>query len=460
MFNFSDPKLDERMRQSLKRLADRADRLGITSKDMYAFLYADNFLDDLCAECIPVRLEDPEREELAKVLAERCGGDSIEEFRQVLADWLVGKKPDFSGVMRTDRLEPSKRSIRHAYPESNYRYIQLDNRYYPSSWHGLVLQVSQGRAFGKPEIVALKEAAHQLPELDERLRFLTWYGLKYMGGDNLSYLAAGDKMSKSLKIASFLGEDPYVYQFTRQHQLNDLVREPEERDDRLTPQAAMDLEAVRSKMIGRTFAIDKLLEKYRNVLKQDQFEAIEDSLNDLRKKIRKLKVATIEDVLTKTANKLNKLGWKHGGMAVAFLPHDGLFEKVAGGADLTAVVDKMTEISAVLRQRTIIRELAALDLDLFNLGLGHITELQDAQSKLMEGFNSAANKIDDLASKMRSDLAEKRKEPKVIKPMVAPKSLPVASFEKEVDEVVPPAIVPAKPPVPFSPKVPAPKVKI
>lgn len=244
------------------------------------------------------------------------------------------------------------------------------------------------------------------------------------------------------KIASYLNEDPYVYEFKKR--INDPAHEDHTPPSQLNqdPQSMVEFEALRTKMVGRTFAIDKLLDKYRDTLKSDQFEEIEASLNDLRTKIRKLKHATLCDVLTKKANQFAKLGWKHGAAALSVLASDGdgVFEEVASTDDSTSmqeVISHLEEISASLRQRTVIRELAAIDIDLFNLGFGHITEVQDASAKLMEAHNSATNKLDDIIGKLRSDHQQQtapRAAPTKIKQLTNPRDLPISKImQKEED---------------------------
>lgn len=443
MFNLQDPKLDDAMREQLSAVADRAAEHGVTPENMNLFLYIDNFLDDMCKECFPVPLTGEERTALISHMMKDCDPKDLHCFRASIARYLQNKKVAYPTIL-----------------QKNYRPHGFE-----SHWPDLLVQIGRMRSQGVDTAEAIRRAANQIPELEHRLRFLTWYGMKFQEGRNLSYLAAEEKMSDISKIASYLDEDPYVYEFKKR--LSDSSYEaPKLAPD---PQAAEDFETLRSKMVSRTFAIDKLLEKYRDVLNEVQFEEIEDSLNDLRKKMRKLKHATLSDVLTKKANQFSKMGWQHGAVALSVIACDGIFEKVASidePQQMQEIVTKLEQIASDLRQRTIIRELSAIDIDLFNIGFGHISEVQDASAKLMEAYNSAANKLEDVAGKLRSDLQQQtapRTEPTKIKPIVNPQDLPLAKvFEGDTAEELPelsevaPEIESLDQPAPIAPEEPAP----
>lgn len=282
---------------------------------------------------------------------------------------------------------------------------------------------------------------------DSKIKFLQWLSIKTHQNTNLVYLA-GEKMNKLTKQADFgAGEvlnSEFIYEFYKNKEKAEQAASLNE----IQPNYVHDLESaakdaetgesfkkMRDKMIGRTFAIDKLLEKNHDLLKPEQVEQIEDSLNTLRKNIRKLKMASLKDSIIKTANIAQKNGWLEGAALIDVLASDeSKFIKTASAVgasseNLPPVLDSLQEIALMLRQRGIIRELAARDIDLFNLGYGHMTEVGDASAKLMEAFNSAANKIEDVVSRLKAEVQQQtqpKSAPKSVKTLVDPRDLPLA----------------------------------
>lgn len=331
--------------------------------------------------------------------------------------------------------KPQKR-VKRAYPDpSIYRVEPLyagKQKDFPS----LCRAAQMLMASGVKESDALKRVISKL-DLDDRLDFLTWYGIKMRFGKNLKYLAAtGDKMNDEIKKTAYgagegVGSD-FAYEFYRQKEQAESDPVAMAAKDAAGDNKAQQFGAMRDKMVGRTFAIDRLLEKYRTLLTEEQAEAIEDSLNVLRKSIRKLKMATLQDSIVKVARVCEDNNWNEGAILVERIADEDfnkIAAKVSSPESMQAVLDSLEEISGMLRQRGIIRELSARDIDLFNLGYGHISEIGDASAKLMEAFNGAANKIDDVISRLRSEVQQQlapKVTPDTVKTVVDPRELPLA----------------------------------
>lgn len=134
-------------------------------------------------------------------------------------------------------------------------------------------------------------------------------------------------------------------------------------------------------------------------------------------------------------------------MLIRALKDEQAFIKTAGRVDrpaeLQEVLDSLEEISGYLRQRGIVRELAARDIDLYNLGFGYLSEIGEAAAKLVESFNSAANKIDDAIGEMKSELQTTLKPkgaPRNVKSIVDPETLPLVHALRPKPEDAPEAI--------------------
>jgi predicted DNA-binding protein len=434
MFDYSDPKLDGEMLQVLKRVADRAKSCNVEPADIVKYLFLERLVNDGLRH-IGLHFSQEERKPLVMHLM-KCDVDDLKG----LADEMVAVLKGSADRNTTYSFSLGER-VKKAYP------IRVDTAVYTGinkDFSGLALRAANLISSGLLEPDAIRRTISHLP-VSDRLDFLTWYGLKYKSGKNISYLAAEeDTLIKLIKKAA--GEDDtsgYVYEFQRRQQQQPAESPRTEsfaRDHNADPMTAEEFKKMRDKMVGRTFAIDKLLEKYRHLLKEEQFDAVEDSLNALRKNIRKLKVATLKDAIEKTAFLAEQNDWFEGADLIRRIADtDEQFVKVANlisrPEEMGKVLQSLEEISGFLRQRAIIRELSARDIDIFNLGFGHMPEIGDAAAKLMEAFNGAANKIDDLVGKLRAELQQQtapKMAPEVVKTLVKPQDLPlVKALEPE-----------------------------
>jgi hypothetical protein len=437
MFDYSDPKLDGEMLQILERIAARAAGSGVNPNDLVKYLFLERIVHDGLRH-IGLHFSDAERRPLIMHLM-RCDVDDLKG----IADEMVSVLKGMSDKNITYSFKLGDR-IKKAYP------VRVDTAVYTGinkDFPGLASRAANLISSGLLEPDAIRRTISHLP-VSDRLDFLTWYGLKYKSGKNISYLAAQEDVLIK-KVANGDDQFPsYIYEFERRNKpaAEVPVSVSFAKDSDADPMSAAEFKKMREKMVGRTFAIDKLLEKYRHLLKEEQFDAVEDSLNALRKNIRRLKVATLSDAIEKTAFMAEQNDWFEGADLIRRLAaSDEQFVKIANlisrPEDLGKVLKSLDEISGFLRQRAIIRELSARDIDIFNLGFGHMPEIGDAAAKLMEAFNGAANKIDDLVSKLRAELQQQtapKMAPEVVKTLVKPQDLPLV-------KALEPGVAPAQP---------------
>jgi len=424
MFNFSEDKLDDEMLECLKGLSAKADRCGAKEEDLVKFLFLDRILTDALRH-LGTKVSESEYEDLLRHFV-KSEVSTLKEIAKELVSILGGgKDPN-----KTLSFSLDKELKKEAYP------IRVDTAVYTGirkNFPSLASRAASLISSGAKEADAIRRVISDL-DLDDRLAFLSWYGLKYKSGRNLGYLSAEeDVLIKKVAYGPEGSDSAFVYEFMRKQPAPEATVEQPARDHYTDPMSAEEFKKMRDKMVGRTFAIDKLLEKYRHLLKEEQFDAVEDSLNILRKSIRKLKVATLHDVIEKVAFTAEQNDWFEGADVIRKIAApDEAFVKVANSIsrpdDLEAVLQSLEEISAFLRQRAIIRELSARDIDIFNLGFGHMPEIGDAAAKLMEAFNGSANKIDDLVGKLRAELQQQtapKMAPSVVKTVVRPQDLPL-----------------------------------
>jgi len=436
MFDYTESKLDAEMSSTLKSLADRATSCGVESKDIIKYLFLDRILHDALRH-LGFHLSHDDRESLIRHLI-KCEVSSLKEITKEIG-LILSKKKD-PNTTHTYSLGLGKR----AYP------VGVDTAVYTGSKRNFPQLASVAATLvssGLLEEDAIRRVISDLT-LDDRIAFLSWYGLKYKSGRNLAYLCAEEDVL--IKKVAYESDGAFIYEFYK-HKGASTTEESTPavqyaKDHRVDPLSAEEFKKMRDKMVGRTFAIDKLLEKYRHLLQEEQFDAIEDSLNILRKNIRRLKTATLKDVIEKVAFTVEQNDWFEGATLIRDIAaSDERFVKTANllsrPEDLDKVLSSLEEMSAFLRQRAIIRELSARDIDIFNLGFGHMPEIGDAAAKLMEAFNGSANKIDDLVGKLRAELQQQtnpKMAPRVVKTLVKPQDLPLVKA-LEPAPVAPPA---------------------
>lgn len=463
MFNFTEDKLDDEMLECLKGISAKAERCGVEQRDLVKFLFLDRVLTDALRH-LNAKLSESEYEDLLRHFVKSEVSTLKEIAKELVA--VLGRSKDPN---KTLSFSLGNELRKEAYP------IRVDTAVYTGikrNFPSLASRAASLISSGVLEADAIRRVISDL-DMDDRLAFLSWYGLKYKSGRNLGYLSAQeDVLIKKVAYGPEGSDSAFVYQFMRKQPVQDTSAQEASvqqaaRDRQVDPMSAEEFKKMRDKMVGRTFAIDKLLEKYRHLLKEEQFDAVEDSLNILRKSIRKLKVATLQDVIEKVAFTAEQNDWFEGADVIRKIAApDEAFVKVAGSIsrpdDLEAVLKSLEEISAFLRQRAIIRELSARDIDIFNLGFGHMPEIGDAAAKLMEAFNGSANKIDDLVGKLRAELQQQtapKMAPGVVKTVVKPQDLPLVkalepappeapegTTELAAPDALPPAPSPALPP--------------
>ena len=415
-------------------------------KDFAMFFYIDLFADDLLYDILGTKLSDDERSEFKRFLFQnrkRLNLTSIESFKNAAREWADG----------ADSLD------KRAYPNTG-NIVAAESAYDLNKWAHLFVQIQNMIRTGLGADVAMTRMASSL-SIPEKYKFLIWanYNMKseFKKYDVNHEIRARENLLRREapmrnKIASD-GQYYYVPKFiTRPEQpLDTPVMPAHDQDSGYDDQYAIDFEAARNKLMSRVFAIDKLLEKYRKVIKPEQVEAVEEALSELRKRVRKLRLASsVKDSLIKTANILNKLEFSDGAQELLAIAAD---EDLAQPAGTTRVVERefksvppeqregalddavkrLTDISSVLKNRDLIRSLAEIDLMLHKLRMSSFfPEIQEAQSKLIDAFGYASNKVEDLLPKLRGGL---QTQPDIVSEQ-APEAGSASSEQKQLGDEV------------------------
>jgi hypothetical protein len=390
--------------------------------------------------------------------------------------------PESIRLMVRDWVHPLSKQAHPNVGRGPKREVEFD----VSKWTSLVKQASYMVATGLHKHDALNRVAQALVG-HEKLAFLYW-ATNEIRGEFKKYHINDSIRQKNLSLA----EDKRMHKIASDDQWYyipnlDTGRVPDETaptqkrssfadDERY----AIDFESARNKLMSRIFAIDKLLEKYRKTLNEEQVDGITDSLNELRKKVRKLRLAaSVKDTLIKTANQLNRLNFDDGAQELFALADDealkgtGLVNRISEPVPakerevaINTALDHLNNISAVLKNRDLIRSLAEVDLMLHRLRMSSFfPEIQEAQSKLIDAFGYASNKLEDLIPKLRGGLAE---QPEIVPPppgigiddevkeLSKDIDLEPKKHERKVVEDEPEPVVPKRQPAPAT-KPPPPK---
>lgn len=407
--------LNEELWQEALDDAMEASNIGVDSEeDFLTFFYIDHFVEDIAEDIFGIQMDKEDEASLKQHLFDmRTDVDfgNISTYRAGVFNWLQSRQ----------KVE------RAAHPNRGVPYKALP-KYDNENWRALAERIRKSILIGFSREFALKEAAHTL-NAPEKYDFLLWYN-HYMNGLHTKY-DVNDRIkmrNKELKaMASFtklaIGSDDHFY-YVPTFRSPAVEEHSEEPFFAYSEQDAADFEVVRKKLMSRVFAIDKLLERYRRVLTEEHVDGIEEALNDLRKKIRKLKLASsVQDSIVKTAHILrNKFSFDEGADALIALAQGGEAPAQGGEADfedpsaghlqitdnqqeLYQVIEELYAVSHQLKNRQVIRDLAKIDLNLYNMNMSSFfPELTDAQSRLIEAFGYASNKVDDILPKLRGGL--------------------------------------------------------
>lgn len=449
--------LDEQMWDEALSDAEQASKLGVDNdREFRLWFYIDGFADQLQSGLSQEQLEDLKAFLFAK--RNEVGFEQVEDFRSMANQWAQ-----------------SKNLSKLAYPNVGLPYKALP-QYSQLIWGDLVERINKSVKMGVNRQEALTEAAAEL-KTEERLDFLSWYSMhasgeaaKYDLGPRIREVSSwtgkfGEEQMELTKIAEAADERFYYLPKFRNQPFQPApkvepevpAQNPAKPQNERVEQDARDFESARQKLVSRTFSIDKLLEKYKRVLKPDQIDGIEDSLNELRKKIRKLKMAaSIRDSLVKTAGIFENLDFKEGARELRSLAADEQVLATDSEAQMSAqkrnelisaTVQKLNEVVNALKGRDLIRTISEVDILLAQLSMASFfPEMQEAQAKLIEAFGYASNRIEDIVPKLRGALPNPADPTDQLRMPVSKTDDPLAQLQQMADEAKQTGVVHPPPP--------------
>lgn len=289
---------------------------------------------------------------------------------------------------------------------------------------------------------------------DERQKFSNWMRY-YESGTTEKYNVKN--ASTNLLKEGFSGiPQAWINPADRTGDVNMTTHKPVQKTDREVRQERASV--FKQQIQSRLRALRRLVDKYNEALPHQNLDAIYNEMNTLDRSIGRLNVlASLEDVLVRSANRMQKLGFNEGAeflhkiaveppivqnLPTPISPQPNLTPGSKPQVHINTIINRLEGVSKLLKSRDTIRELASIDILLNELGIAsHFPELTDGQAKLIESFGYASNKIESVVAKLRGS-GSSRPSPAqtgtVSKPPVAPKTEKVDTEElraKPVGEV-------------------------
>lgn len=400
--------------------AQNASDIGVKSdKDYNQYFYICNFLEDILKDTFGTKLEDEDKKHFCKYFFSKEGAnlDSLTDLRILVHKWLC------------DKLSKT------AYPNIAGKYNR-GPMYDVNKWATTLQHMTNLVNAGTISRDIAFENLTKDWEDEEKVSFKNW----------IRYYEENNTEKYKVKTAKFIKEafGPIHINLPNNLLENRAPAAPNistfKADDRKT-QKELDMDkakALKTKMKSRIRALKMLVDKYNDVLPHQDLDKLFAEVHSLEKSISKLNVhASLQDRIIRSANTMMKLGFSEGAdllyktaeepnKVMEALPEPtpdtpNLPEGSAASVSIQGVIARLEGVNKRLASRDLIRELAAVDILLNELGLAsYFPELSLAQSKLIEAFGYANNKVEDVTARLRGTGTSKPVEKKTPEPAPLP----------------------------------------
>lgn len=387
--------------------AQEASDAGVHSDDDYnAYFFAGNFVDDILQDTFGISAPPEQKKDICRYIVSNNNGsedyslNDLTDYRLLIHKWLCDKldkkaHPNMGGIpdrMTQYDLDKWISALKKIYASLRNQHISREdaiNRF-TSNW-----------------------------DIDERYNFRSWVRYFEEGTPGKYNVKVSGLMKEALGgDMPVLPESWYVRDTSeRPHISTHKNNNPTEKEKRIE-----EAKILKRKMRSRLRSLKRLVEKYCDVLTSQDVDHIYDEMFTLDKSINKLDVyASIEDCIMRSANRMERMGFPEGANFIktaldgkgddgnqdvlqalppAVPQEPNLPEQAKVGVD--TIINRLAGVSKKLKSRDTIRELASIDILLNDIGLAsYFPELTDAQSKLIEAYGYASNKIEAIIAKLR-----------------------------------------------------------
>ncbi|KKN39489.1 hypothetical protein LCGC14_0742940 [marine sediment metagenome] len=423
--------------------AQYASDLGVENDEDYnVYFFIGRFADDILDDTFGMKVEPERKKDLCHFVMshkndENYKLDNLTDYRLLVHKWLcdrLSKKayPNITGKENREQIHDVDKwigTLKNIYASLHAK--QLDRHaaidYFTADW-----------------------------DPDERQKFINW----------MRYYESGTTEKYNVKTAKFIKKafEPETHfpqsWVNREDRADDKMQmssaRKEKREETKREKELVKAKAYKSKMRSRLRAFKRLLERYNDILPKQDMDQVYDELYSLEKSISKLDIyASMQDCIIRSANRMNKFGFIEGANYLHKVAVEPIAEKMPDTepemptqgqqAGMPSIINQLEEVSMKLKSRDMIRDLASIDIMLHELGMAsYFPELSFAQSKLIEAFGYASNKVEDIVAKLRGtdvkpigDSSQWGSFKKPTKLPPKPKPLPVPSPAKPAPPVKP-----------------------
>lgn len=395
--------------------AEQASSLNISDDRAYnTRFFILNFADDILNDTFGMAIGSEEKSDLCKyALKSNKVFNNLTDYRMLIYNWLNEHPPKTAHPNISGKFDREQEY-------DTFKWTQAARAAYE-----LIQQKQMSRD------AAIATITNDWDE-DEQFKFDNW--LKYYESGNAEKYqvkTANIKEAFNLTLPETL-LDPK----NRSNRLPDVLERLREQQSEKQSRREQQLEEAKkykAQMKSRLRALKKLLDRYNDVMPQSNIDGIQNEMFALDKSLSKLEIlASIQDRVVLSANRFKKMGFDDGADLLIKVaqeppaapgdspsapgkevlealpppltsPHpDVPTPKTSDIVNIQTIINRLEGISKKLKSRDTIRELASVDILLNELGMAsYFPELTDAQSKLIEAFGYASNKIESIVAKLR-----------------------------------------------------------
>jgi hypothetical protein len=371
-----------------------ASGVGVDNDDDFTvYFFIDRFADDMLDDTFGTKVSPEERKDLCQFIFNGRNNyklDDLTDYRLLIHKWLSEKM--------------NKKAYPNTSGKENHEPVQdLDK------WIGTLKGVYRSIHSDKMDRANAIDHLTRNWDVDEKQKFTNWMRY-YEDGTTEKYAVKNVKLTKHA-----VDSDPVIPNWMGRRDDRNMSTVKQQAP---TAQELKFEEAKRYKeqMLSRIRSLKRLVGKFSDVLPQSNILSIYDEILRLERSLVTLSVyASIEDCIIRSANRIEKMGFGEGasllktgdGNLPDMLPspisnEPNLPPESKPAININMVIDRLEGVSKILKSRDTIRELASIDILLNEMGMAsYFPEISYAQSKLIESFSYACNKIEDIVSKLR-----------------------------------------------------------
>lgn len=406
LVNAVDEAIDNDVYNELEQDAIDASEYGVSNDNDYnTHFFIGHFIDDILDDTFGVKVSPVEKKELHKYLFSNKNDkyklDNLTDYRILIHKWLCS------------------RLSKQAYPNIAGKQ-EKDVVYDLDKWISTlksIYSMLKNKKTSRDSVINIHTEGW---DIDEKSKFINWMKY-YEGGNTEKYNVKNAKLKKEAEPDLSIPSS-WLYNNERRdgNNINMSTYKPDaektKREQEL--QQAM---AFKKQMRARLLSLKRLLNKYNDILPSQNLEMVHDEMNNLEKSISKLNAyATMQDCVVRSANRINRFGFSEGANYLMKIAEDtavgenvikSIPEAVSNEPNMQegrpkftvmTIISRLEGTSKALKSRDMIRELASIDILLNEMGMAsYFPELTDAQSKLIESFGYASNKIEAIVAKLR-----------------------------------------------------------